>query len=78
MIKINKNILKKETCGLKKGFNKNTLIFSYNDLSKILQEQMLFQIDDFKEFLEQYDLGWDKETFTISKVTFDRWLKEEK
>lgn len=29
----------------------------------------------FKEFMEQFDLGWNEECYTIAKVTFEREME---
>lgn len=32
--------------------------------------------EEIKEFLEQFDLGWEVDCYTISKETFEREIKE--
>ena len=34
--------------------------------------------EEVKEFLEQFDLGWREDCFTIAKVTFEREIMEGK
>lgn len=33
--------------------------------------------EEIKEFLEQFDLGWEKSCYTIAKVTFEREIMKE-
>ena len=39
--------------------------------------QVYINVKRIKEFLEQFDLGWNEDCYTIAKVTFEREIMKE-